>query len=275
MTATPIPRTLAIANFGDMDISVIDKPPPGRTPPMTSLHPYAKIGDIADNLKLRIDTGDIKKAYWVCPAIDEGENTNLASVVARHEYLRAIFGNKVALVHGRMKPAETAAALSDFADPDGHAQILLATTVIEVGVDVPAATLMVIEDAGRFGLAALHQLRGRIGRGAGGEKSYCLLVHKHLSEIGRQRLEIMRQTTDGFKIADADLRLRGAGDIAGTRQSGLIGFRFGGDIVPGLIDRADAEAKKITEETSGDLAAEHKTLLKIFGHDPDAQNRNH
>jgi ATP-dependent DNA helicase RecG len=264
MTATPIPRTLALANYGDMDISSIDELPPGRTPAETAVISMAKIDDIAANLKLRLSSGEGMKAYWVCPLIEESEKLDLSAAIKRFESLKQIFGDQVALIHGRMSAGETDAAISDFADPNGRTKILLATTVIEVGVNVPEATVMVIEHAERFGLAQLHQLRGRIGRGGGGEKSFCILLYAGTSEAARARLDIMKSTNDGFKIAEMDLKLRGAGDIAGTKQSGLAALKFGADEDPDMIERAHEEARSIAER-GGD--APHKTLLEIFGYE--------
>ncbi|MDR3126765.1 MAG: ATP-dependent DNA helicase RecG [Rickettsiales bacterium] len=261
-TATPIPRTLALANYGDMDISAIDEPPPGRVPAETAVMSMAKIGDVAANLKLRIDSGGGTKAYWVCPLIDESEKLALSAVMKRYESLRETFGDRVALVHGKMTGAETDAAIADFANKDGKAKILLATTVIEVGVNVPEANVMVIEHAEHFGLAQLHQLRGRIGRGGGG-RSFCILLAAPAGETARARLEAMKSTSDGFEIAEMDLKLRGAGDMAGTKQSGLAALRFGADTIPGMIEAANEEARRTALRGIG---AAHKILMEIFGY---------
>ena len=219
MTATPIPRSLALALFGDMDSSVLDEKPPGRTPIKTRALPQSRIGEVVDGLKRALESG--ARAYWVCPLVEENEDLDLAAAEERFEDLKRIFGERVGLVHGRMKGAEKDAAMEAF--QKGETRILVATTVIEVGVDVPEATIMVIEHAERFGLAQLHQLRGRVGRGSG--KSSCLLLYKGpLGEAAGARLTTLRQTEDGFRIAEEDLRLRGEGEILGVRQAGLPGY---------------------------------------------------
>ncbi len=221
MTATPIPRTLALTAFGDMDCSALDEKPPGRTPVSTRALPAARIGEVVGGLQRALAQG--ARAYWVCPLVEENEELDLAAAEARYADLEKYFGASVGLVHGRMKGAEKDAVMEAF--QRGDIQILVATTVIEVGVDVPQATIMVIEHAERFGLAQLHQLRGRVGRGAG--ESSCLLLYKGpLTEAAKARLTTLRQTEDGFRIAEEDLRLRGEGEILGTRQAGIPGFRL-------------------------------------------------
>jgi ATP-dependent DNA helicase RecG len=222
MTATPIPRTLTLTQYGEMDVSRIDEMPPGRTPVETRVISEEKLPDVIDGLGRHISGGG--QAYWVCPLVEESEKTDAAAAEERARVLKLRFGeDKVGLVHGRMKGADKDAVMAAFAS--GELAVLVATTVIEVGVDVPNATLMIVEGAERFGLAQLHQLRGRVGRGSG--KSTCLLVRgQNLTEVGRARLSLMRETNDGFRIAEEDLRLRGPGEILGLRQSGEEALRI-------------------------------------------------
>ncbi len=219
LTATPIPRTLVLTYFGDMDISELREKPAGRQPIDTRTIPLDRLQDVEDAIGRAIAEG--KRAYWVCPLVEESEKSDLAAAQQRYDELRQKFGDKVDLVHGQMKGADKDAAMARFAS--GQSQLLIATTVIEVGVDVPEATIMVIEHAERFGLAQIHQLRGRVGRGTG--KSTCLLLYRApLGETAKARLAILRDSEDGFRIAEEDLRLRGEGDVLGTRQSGSPGF---------------------------------------------------
>jgi ATP-dependent DNA helicase RecG len=221
MTATPIPRTLTLTQYGEMDVSRIDEMPPGRTPVETRVISEEKLPDVVDGLGRHIAGGG--QAYWVCPLVEESEKTDAAAAEERARILKLRFGeDKVGLVHGRMKGPDKDAVMARFAG--GELAVLVATTVIEVGVDVPNATLMIVEGAERFGLAQLHQLRGRVGRGSG--KSTCLLIRsQNLTDVGRARLSLMRATNDGFRIAEEDLRLRGPGEILGTKQSGEEAFR--------------------------------------------------
>jgi ATP-dependent DNA helicase RecG len=221
LTATPIPRTLVLTYFGDMDISELREKPAGRQPIDTRTIPLERLEEVEDAIGRAITEG--KRAYWVCPLVEESENSDLAAAQERYEELRRKFGGKVDLVHGKMKGADKDAAMARFAA--GETQLLVATTVIEVGVDVPEATIIVIEHAERFGLAQIHQLRGRVGRGS--DRSTCLLLYRApLGETAKARLAILRDTEDGFRIAEEDLRLRGEGDVLGTRQSGLPGFQI-------------------------------------------------
>ncbi len=221
LTATPIPRTLVLTYFGDMDISELREKPAGRKPVDTRSVPLGRLGEVVDAVGRALEAG--RRVYWVCPLVEESENVDLAAAEERFGALRARFGAAVDLVHGRMRGSEKDQAMARFAA--GETRVLVATTVIEVGVDVPEASVMVIEHAERFGLAQLHQLRGRIGRGA--EHSTCILLYKApLGETAKARLAIMRETEDGFRIAEEDLKLRGEGDVLGTRQSGMPGFRI-------------------------------------------------
>ena len=244
MTATPIPRSLALAYFGDMDVSVLDEKPPGRTPIDTRVLPLERLEEVVAAIGRAVAAG--ARAYWVCPLVEDSEEVDLAAAEARAEALRGFFGAAVGVVHGRMKGPEKDAAMERF--QRGETSVLVATTVIEVGVDVPEATIMVIEHAERFGLAQLHQLRGRVGRGAG--RSTCLLLYKGpLGVAGRARLEILRETEDGFRIAEEDLRLRGEGDVLGARQAGAPGFRVARLEVHGdLLRAARAAAQAVVEE---------------------------
>jgi ATP-dependent DNA helicase RecG len=220
MTATPIPRTLVLTYFGDMDASELREKPAGRQPIDTRAVPLSRLGDVVGAVGRALADG--RRVYWVCPLVETTEHTDLAAAEERFGALQERFGGMVDLVHGRMKGDEKDRAMERFAA--GETRLLVATTVIEVGVDVPEATVMVIEHAERFGLAQLHQLRGRIGRGA--EHSTCVLLYKApLGETAKARLQILRETEDGFRIAEEDLRLRGEGDVLGTRQSGMPGFR--------------------------------------------------
>ncbi len=244
MTATPIPRSLSLAQYGDLDVSILDEKPPGRTPVTTALLSAARLDEVVSHLESAVSEG--RQAYWVCPLVGESEASDLAAAEERFKALRAEFGEgRVGLVHGQMPVDEKDAAMARFSS--GETSVLVATTVIEVGVDVPNASIMVIERAESFGLAQLHQLRGRVGRGS--EKSTCLLMYQPpLSETGQRRLEILRQTEDGFVIAEEDLAMRGAGDVIGTAQSGLPRFRVA-DIErqAGLMQLAQRDARHLLE----------------------------
>jgi ATP-dependent DNA helicase RecG len=236
LTATPIPRTLVLTYFGDMDVSELREKPAGRQKIDTRAVPVERLDEVIDAVARALDDG--RRVYWVCPLVEESESIDLAAAEERYKALKERFGDTVELIHGRMRGVEKDRAMARFAD--GAARILVATTVIEVGVDVPEASVMVIEHAERFGLAQLHQLRGRIGRGT--ERSTCLLLYKGpLGETAKARLAILRETEDGFRIAEEDLRLRGEGDVLGTRQSGMPGFRLARGRGPGAQPRPEAQ----------------------------------
>ncbi|WP_019341365.1 ATP-dependent DNA helicase RecG [Stutzerimonas stutzeri] len=241
MTATPIPRTLAMSAYADLDTSILDELPPGRTPVNTVLVADSRRMEVIERVRSACNEG--RQAYWVCTLIEESEELTCQAAETTFEDLSAALGGlNVGLIHGRMKPAEKAAVMAEF--KKGRLQLLVATTVIEVGVDVPNASLMIIENPERLGLAQLHQLRGRVGRGSAA--SHCvLLYHPPLSQIGRERLGIMRETCDGFIIAEKDLELRGPGEMLGTRQTGLLQFKVAdlmrdADLLPAVRDAAQA-----------------------------------
>ncbi len=263
MTATPIPRTLMLAAYGDIDTSKLIEKPADRQPVDTRAMPIDRLDRVAAGIRRTIDNG--AQAFWVCPLVDESDVLDITAATARHAWLQERFGGAVELIHGRMKPAEKDAAMQRFID--NETAMLVATTVVEVGVDVPNASVMVVEHAERFGLAQLHQLRGRIGRGA--RKSSCVLLYEPpLGETARARIDVLRKTDDGFVIAEEDLRLRGGGEALGTRQSGLPAFRLAR--FPehgGLLEIARTDARVAVErdpELNGPRSEALRTLLYLF-----------
>ncbi|MGO9132960.1 MAG: ATP-dependent DNA helicase RecG [Methylovirgula sp.] len=266
MTATPIPRTLVLTYFGDMDISSLREKPPGRQPIETRALPLDRLDEVVERMGQAIASG--ARAYWVCPLVAESEELDVAAAEERFEVLQQFFGAKVGLLHGKLKAPEKDRAMAAFAR--GETQILVATTVIEVGVDVPEASIIVIEHAERFGLAQLHQLRGRVGRGKA--KSSCLLLYKTpLGETAKARINVMRETEDGFLIAEEDLRLRGEGEVLGTRQSGTPGFRLAElPLHSDLLALARAEAQRVLSENpklEGEAGRALLLLLYLFERD--------
>jgi ATP-dependent DNA helicase RecG len=266
MTATPIPRTLVLAAFGDMDVSRLTEKPAGRRPIRTTLLAMERM----DELVGRIGTAlaESRKAYWICPLVEESEESDLTSAQERFDALRLEFGARVGLIHGRMKAAEKDAAMEAFRT--GQTRVLVATTVVEVGVDVPDASIMIIEHAERFGLSQLHQLRGRVGRGR--EDSSCVLLYKSpLGETARERLSVMRDTEDGFVIAEKDLALRGEGEVLGTRQSGTPGFHVARLEVHGDLLEAARDDARLILSRDPELASERgqalRLLLHLYGRD--------
>jgi len=260
MTATPIPRSLALAQYGDMDVSVLDEKPPGRKPIKTAVTGTDRMEDVVDHLRKAIGEG--RQCYWVCPLVDESESVDLTAAEERFKHLRAVLGEGVVgLVHGQMPPADKDEAMRAF--QAGETSVLVATTVIEVGVDVPNATIMVIERAENFGLAQLHQLRGRVGRGEA--QSTCLLMYQPpLTEGGRKRLEVLRESEDGFKIAETDLAMRGAGDLIGTAQSGLPLFRIADlERQAALMAVAQSDARALLA-TDPDLSSKRGQAARVL-----------
>ena len=267
MTATPIPRSLELAQYGDMDVSVLDEKPPGRKPIVTAAMPVGRIADVVAKIKLAINDG--RQVYWVCPLVEESEFIDRTAAEDRFKYLRAALGDQnVGLIHGQMASNEKDKAMASFVA--GSTMVLVATTVIEVGVDVPNATIMVIEGAESFGLSQLHQLRGRVGRGLA--VSNCLLIYQPpLSNTGERRLSILRETEDGFKIAEEDLKMRGAGDIIGTAQSGLPQFKVADLESQGeLMELAHQDARMLLQsdpELTGKRGCAAKNLLWLMDKD--------
>src|ERR1700726_2475681 len=269
LSATPIPRTLVLTYFGDMDVSELREKPAGRQPIDTRAVASSRIHEVIDAVGRALQAG--KRVYWICPLVEESEAEgieHLTNATQRFESLQQRFGDRVGLVHGQMKGTEKDRVMAQFAAHE--VGLLVATTVVEVGVDVPAASIMVIENAERFGLAQLHQLRGRIGRGS--EASTCLLLYREpLNEMSTARLKVIRETTDGFRIAEEDLKLRGEGDVLGVRQSGLPGYRIPrSDVHAQLITQARDEALRIMKDNpklKGDRGEALRCLLYLFERD--------
>jgi len=269
LSATPIPRTLVLTYFGDMDISELREKPAGRQPIDTRAVAMSRLGEVIDGVGRALESG--KLVYWICPLVEESEaegTEHLTNATKRFESLQKRFGERVGLVHGQMKGTEKDRVMGQFAAHE--IGLLVATTVVEVGVDVPAATIMVIENAERFGLAQLHQLRGRIGRGS--EASTCILLYSEpLGEMSKARLKVIRETTDGFRIAEEDLKLRGEGDVLGVRQSGLPGYRIARSEVHGqLITQARDEALRIMKDDPklrGERGEALRCLLYLYERD--------
>ena len=266
MTATPIPRTLALTAYGDMDISIIDEKPKNRKPIETKVISIEKVQEVAEKLFHKTnDKSQKTQVYWVCPLVQESEKSDLMAAEKRFNSLQGIFKDRVGLVHGKMKGVEKDAVMERF--KKGDLDVLVSTTVIEVGVDVPTASVIVIEHAERFGLAGLHQLRGRVGRG--GSQSVCLLLYgKNLSETARSRLKVMRESENGFVIAEEDLRLRGAGELLGVRQSGLPTFKMADlSVHHQLLKTATQDAKMILtmdKNLTSERGQALRTLLYLF-----------
>jgi ATP-dependent DNA helicase RecG len=259
MTATPIPRTLALTAYGDMDVSRLEGRPPGRKPVQTRVLSAERLHEVIEHLRGALAKG--ARAYWVCPLVEESEKLDLAAASERADMLTEALGNRVGLVHGRMKGAERDAAMAKF--KAGETNVLVATTVIEVGVDVPEATIMVVEHSERFGLAQLHQLRGRVGRGSG--KSTCLLIYQApLGETAKARLKTLRETDDGFVIAEEDLRLRGPGEFLGTRQSGMPEFRLADLSVHGELLAAARDDARLVVQRDPDLKSARGEALRVL-----------
>jgi ATP-dependent DNA helicase RecG len=259
MTATPIPRTLQLTAYGDMEVSRLTDKPPGRKPVDTRVISADRLEDVVVGVARRLEDG--AKVFWVCPLVEESETVDLAAATERYDNLRARFGLRVGLVHGRLAGADKDRVMAAFAD--GGVDLLVATTVIEVGVNVPAATVMVIEHAERFGLAQLHQLRGRIGRGAAA--GTCLLVYQPpLGDAARARLATLRATEDGFRIAEEDLRLRGPGEMLGLRQSGLPDFRLADIEAHGDLLAAASDDARLILARDAELESRRGEALRVL-----------
>jgi len=262
MSATPIPRTLELTQYGELEVSRLMEKPPGRTPVTTAVLPLARIGEVAKRLKAAVEAG--AQAYWICPLVAESEAIDLAAAEDRANDLRKYLGTEVGLAHGQMPGAEREAVMAEFAA--GRLPVLVATTVVEVGVDVPNASIMVIEHADRFGLAQLHQLRGRVGRGA--KASSCILLYGGedgaLGETAKERLETLRRTEDGFVIAEEDFRLRGGGDPLGLKQSGFPAYRFADPIRHRSLLLAAADDARLLLGRDPDLASERGQAVRLL-----------
>ncbi len=262
MSATPIPRTLELTQYGELEVSRLMERPPGRTPVATAVLPLARIGEVAQRLRAAVEAG--AQAYWICPLVAESEAVDLAAAEERAVDLRRLLKTEVGLAHGQMPGAEREAVMADFAN--GRLPVLVATTVVEVGVDVPNATIMVIEHADRFGLAQLHQLRGRVGRGA--KSSACILLYGGedggLGETARQRLETLRRSEDGFEIAEEDFRLRGGGDPLGLKQSGFPAYRFADPVRHRSLLMAAADDARLVLGRDPDLMSERGRAIQVL-----------
>ena len=272
MSATPIPRTLALTQYGEADLSILDEKPAGRQPILTAVIPRQRLHDVMTRLKTALDSGS--QAYWICPLVEETAESDLIAVEARHRELQLALGIEIGLVHGRMPSEQKDSVVTRFAA--GEVRILCATTVVEVGIDVPQASIIIIEQAERFGLAQLHQLRGRVGRGR--EKSACILLYDTpLSNTAKARLELLRDTEDGFRIAEMDWKLRGEGDILGAKQSGFPDYRFVDPVAHNdLIALAARDATYILQH--GEALAEPRrkaieVLKQLFDWRPDIADK--
>ena len=259
MSATPIPRTLELTVFGDLDVSRLDEKPPGRKPVATRAAPMPRIAEVVERLKQAVAGG--AQAFWICPLVSESEISDLAAAEGRANALRKVFGARVGLIHGKLPPAQKDAVMAEFAE--GRLAVLVATTVVEVGVDVPAASIMIIEQAERFGLAQLHQLRGRVGRGSA-ESSCVLLYDPPLSEIASRRLDILRRTDDGFLIAEKDLELRGGGDPLGLKQSGFPAYRLADPVAHRHLIAVAADDARLILARDPQLASPRGRAVRVL-----------
>ncbi|MDR1696826.1 MAG: ATP-dependent DNA helicase RecG, partial [Rickettsiales bacterium] len=273
MSATPIPRTLSMTMYGDMDVSVINEKPAGRLPIVTSKISSTRILELVERLKNKIAAGE--KVFWVCPLVDETAESDYADAESRAKFLREHFAD-VGMVHGRMTKPARDEIMARFADKNSGMNILVSTTVIEVGIDVPSATIMVVENAERFGLSALHQLRGRVGRND--LQSFCILMFgNHITEIGAKRLDALCKTDDGFEIAETDLMLRGVGELLGIRQSGWIKYHFADPFSHrDIFKLANRDARELLDadpELKSDKGAFARQMIRIFN-SADAEIKN-